>query len=79
MQFVVLVCIFIQVHLASDLLIAEPCQMAVLLWISARASGWLVQEMERARLGFCAGKSRQWGYRKKAALADSRSGSYIYL
>lgn len=38
MQFVVLICIFIQVHLPSDLLIAEQRQMTVLLLllISAR-------------------------------------------
>lgn len=48
MQFVVLIYIFIQVHLPSDLLKAEQCQMTA-LWLSlmsARMSGWLVQEQE---------------------------------
>lgn len=48
MQFVVLIYIFIQVHLPSDLLKAEQCQMMA-LWLSlmsGRMSGWLVQEQE---------------------------------
>lgn len=59
MQFVVIICIFIQVHLPSDLLIAEQCQMTelLLLLMSARVSGWPVQETGRARLGSYPGKS----------------------
>lgn len=55
---------FIQVHLPSDLLIAEQCQMTtlLLLLISARMSDWLVQQMGRARLVSYPGKSSQWGY-----------------
>lgn len=48
MQFVVLIYIFIQVHLPSDLLKAEQSQTTALrlTLMSARKSGWVVQEWE---------------------------------
>lgn len=48
MQFVVLIYIFIQVHLASDLLKAEQGQITALrlTLMAARKSGWVVQEWQ---------------------------------
>lgn len=46
MQFALLIYIFIQVHLPSDILKAEQCQITALrlTLMSARKSGWAVQE-----------------------------------
>lgn len=46
MQFALLIYIFIQVHLPSDILKAEQCQITALrlTLMSARKSGWVVQE-----------------------------------
>lgn len=54
MQFVVLICIFIQVHLPSELLKAEQCQITALLLLlmSARVPGWLVQDNRKTQAGF---------------------------
>ena len=82
MQFVVLICIFVQVHLPSDLLIAEQWQMTALLLslMSARVSGWRVRGMGRARLGSCLCETSQRGYGKKACLPTSETEcSYLGL
>lgn len=75
MQFVVVICIFIQEHLPSDLLVAEQCQVTVLLLlVSAEVSGWDVQETGRVRLGSSQGKSSQWGCRKKPSHLTQNQG-----
>lgn len=81
MQLVVLICIFIQVYLPSDLLIAEQCQMTALLLslLSARVSGWLVQGTGRARLGSCPCGSSHWGYRKKTFFPNSKTRVFIHV
>lgn len=76
MQFVVVICIFIQEHLPSDLLMAEQCQTTalLLLLVSAKVWGWDVQEMGRVRLGSSPGRSSQWGCRKKPSHLSQHQG-----
>lgn len=81
MQFVVVICIFIQGHLPSDLLIAEQCQTTalLLLLVSAKVSGWDVQEMGRVKLGSSPGKSSQWGCRRKPSHLPENQGVHTCI
>lgn len=81
MQFVVVICIFIQEHLPSDLLIAEQCQMTalLLLLVSLKVSDWDVQEMGRVKLGSSPGKSSQWCCRKKPSHLTQNQGVHMSI